>query len=400
MTVYILFNWYQQDYYAPQAVAMQLYVTIAAVVIWQLRASPLPAVRRWSAWRRVPGRPHGRGAGFVYGVEAILIVLLAALVVTHQLTPLVAMAFLAGDALLGVTRQKLLWLAGLLLFSAWFTFGASGYWLGHLDQIFGEIGDITASVSSGVSDRIAGDPVYGRMQYLRIGGTMLLSAIAALGWIRLGKNRFRAPFAVLGVTPFLLVAVQSYGGEVVVRCFLYASPALAALAAFAVVGIARSLNDSTRVPAAVFAVVAVALTLGVAVLGVSNRGLNTSFEYSRPETVRVADELVAQASSASVAYWGQGSTIGLPRAYDIGASCLAERRELAECTAAEDIDYLIVSEQDENLLRYRYGVAPQEVDRQLDLMVRRLGFVSAYDDGEVRVLRRTGARHLHLAVGE
>ncbi|MBR7192515.1 MULTISPECIES: hypothetical protein [Gordonia] len=396
ITIYILFNWYQQDYFAPQALAMQLYVTIVAVLIWQLRVSPLPPVGFWRAWRRVPGRPRGRGPGFSYAVEGVVIVLVAAMVVSHQLTPMVTIAALAGLALVGSTRHKLLWLAGLLLFSAWFTFGASGYWLGHLDQILTEIGDVTASVSSGLSDRITGDPVYGRMQYLRIGGTALLLLVATISWFRLGKSRFRSPLAILSMVPFALVVVQSYGGEVLVRCFLYASPALAALAALAVVGAARRIRGSARMPATVFAIGAVALTLVVAVLGVSNRALNTSFEYSRPATVRVSDELVAQAPSSAIAYWGQGSTIGLPRAYDIGASCIAEQRELAECTAAEDIDYLLVSEEDEKLLQYRYGISPDEVARQLALMVQRDGFVSAYDDGEVHVLKRLGAPDIDL----
>ncbi|MGW8811645.1 hypothetical protein [Gordonia terrae] len=396
ITIYILFNWYQQDYFAPQAVAMQLYVTIMAVMVWQLQTAPLPSVGSWRTWRRVPGRPAGRGPGFLYGIEAVLLVLLAAMVVTHQLTPMVTIASLAGLAIVGSTRHKLLWLGGLLLFTAWFTFGASGYWLGHLDQILGEIGDVTASVNSGLSDRIAGDPVYSRMQYLRIGGTLLLFGVAVFGWFRLRRSRFRAPLAVFSLVPFLLVVVQSYGGEVVVRCFLYASPALAALAALAMVGLARRLESSARAPITAVAVGTITLTFLIALLGVSNRGLNTSFEQSRPETVRVADELVAQAPASSIAYWGQGTTIGFPRAYDIGASCIADDRELAECTAGEDIDYLIVTEQDERLLHYRYGIAPAEVARQLDLLVVRDGFVSAYDDGQVHVLKRAGARHLDL----
>ncbi|MEY1677489.1 hypothetical protein AB4Z55_25265 [Gordonia sp. ABKF26] len=396
VTIYILFNWYQQDYFAPQAVAMQLYVTIIALLIWELRHSPLPRAGSWCTWRRTPGRPHGRSRGFEYAVEAIVIVLLAAMVVSHQLTPMVTIGALAGLALLGATRHKLLWLGALLVFSAWFTFGASGYWLGHLDQILGEIGDITASINSGVSERITGDPVYGRMQYLRIGGTLLLFVLATIGWFRLGNSRFRAPLAVIALAPFLLVIVQSYGGEVIVRCFLYSSPVLAALGAIIGVGSVTRLGGFARVPAAVLTIGTVALMFGVAVLGVSNRGLNTSFESSRPETVQVADALVAQAPPMSVAYWGQGSIIGLPRAYDIGASCIAEQRELAECTAAQDIDYLIVSAQDVKLLRYRYGVTPDEIARQLDLLVRRNGFASLYDDGEVHVLARAGARHLDL----
>ena len=69
---------------------------------------------------------------------------------------------------------------------------------------------------------------------------------------------------------------------------------------------------------------------------------------------------------------------------------------MAECTAAEDIDYLLVSEEDEKLLQYRYGISPDEVARQLALMVQRDGFVSAYDDGEVHVLKRLGAPDIDL----
>ena len=58
VTIFALFNWYQQDYFAPQAIAMQLYVTVLAVLLWQLRMSPLPAVGMLNAWRRVPGRPR------------------------------------------------------------------------------------------------------------------------------------------------------------------------------------------------------------------------------------------------------------------------------------------------------------------------------------------------------
>ena len=41
-------------------------------------------------------------------------------------------------------------------------------------------------------------------------------------------------------------------------------------------------------------------------------------------------------------------------------------------------------------------LSPDEVARQLALMVQRDGFVSAYDDGEVHVLKRLGAPDIDL----
>ena len=81
-------------------------------------------------------------------------------------------------------------------------------------------------------NRIAGDPVYGRMQLLRIGAGALLFVIAAVGWYRLRRTKFWLIAAALALQPFMLILVQSYGGEVV-TALLYASPVLAPLSAIA-----------------------------------------------------------------------------------------------------------------------------------------------------------------------
>ena len=93
VTVFILFNWYQQDYFAPQAAALILYTSILAVMLWQYRNSAVPALpggrihRMLTAWLRTPGRVTGRSALWTLMVELTLAVLVAAMVISHQLTP-------------------------------------------------------------------------------------------------------------------------------------------------------------------------------------------------------------------------------------------------------------------------------------------------------------------------
>ena len=75
VTVYIMFNWYQQDYFSPQAVALQLYATILAILLWQLRTAHVPALvgsrmkRMCTASLRVPGRVPRRSRRWTDSID-------------------------------------------------------------------------------------------------------------------------------------------------------------------------------------------------------------------------------------------------------------------------------------------------------------------------------------------
>lgn len=390
--VFVVVNWYQQDYFAPQALAMQLYVTIMAVLVWQVHAAGPGPPRRSGRWWTIPNRPPGRDAWWMLAVEGVLVVLIAAMVVSHQLTPLVLIGSLVALSILGATRHKLLWVMALLLFVAWFTFGADAYWRGHLGELLNDLGAIGSSLNAGVSDRVAGDPTYGRMQLLRVAAALLLSGLAVVGWLRLRGTRCAGSAAALAVVPFLLVAVQSYGGEVVIRCFLYATPVLAPLAAVALDVVFRSRSGLAR---AVSAAGAVAVLFTLAAWGVTNRGLNIAFERTTAEEVQVSERLVDQVPG-EVMYWGQGLLLGLPRGHDIGADCLADQRDLAECTAGEDGDYFILTTQDVNYLHYRYRVDPDAALAAVNSLAAHHGFQRIYTGPDVQVLKRQSAPQLRL----
>jgi hypothetical protein len=405
VTIYVVFNWYQQDYFAPQATAMQLFATILAVLLWQWRSlhgSAGGGARLPSASNpliRLPARVPGTDARWNLAMESILVLIIASMVVSHQLTPLVAIAAMAVVAALGMTRYKLLWLVGLLIFTAWFTYGARDYWIGHLPELLSELGSVASSIDSGVSARVSGDPVYGRMQGLRMASLVLLMCLSAAGWLRLLRSRSRFVWvtALLASAPFGLVAVQSYGGEVVIRCFLYASLILAPLSALALQRLFRGgfrVGDSRLIVAAG----AAALT-ALAVLGVTNRGLNTAFEHTTKPELRIASELLAQVDRSRIAYWGQGVLLQLPKVSDLGLDCISAQRDLADCTAEEDADYLIVTVQDFNFLRYRYGVAPEVVDASIEKLIATRTFEMVYRDGIVKILKRPSATPVTIGNG-
>ncbi len=64
-------------------------------------------------------------------IQLALTTIVAAMVVTHQLTPLGFILQLGLLSLLGATRYRALWLVALIGFVGWFSYGAEDFWRGH-----------------------------------------------------------------------------------------------------------------------------------------------------------------------------------------------------------------------------------------------------------------------------
>ncbi|WP_431239164.1 hypothetical protein ACQ86B_05280 [Mycolicibacterium aichiense] len=403
VTMLTLFNWYQQDYFAPQAVAMQFYATLLAVLLWQLRTSAVPALaggritRIATAWRRIPGRVAGREAPWTLAVEAVLVIILAAMVVAHQLTPLAAIGMLVIISAAGLTRYKLLWLAAFLIFIAWFRYGAAAYWQGHLGQVIADIGGVDQNLNSSVSQKITGDPTYRHMQLLRIVSALLLMSMAAVGWLRLRRLPRSRPWlvAALAFAPFVLVVLQSYGGEVAIRAFLYASPVLSPLVALCLLPLMRPRTDRLVVRR-LTAVAAGCVLLLTGLLVTANRGLNISFERTTPHELAIGNELIAKIGDAGLGYWGQGALYGVPRTFDLEDTCFSSAEALADCTARPEVEYFSDSAQDENFIRLSAGVSGATLRRAVQILETEKGYQVVYDSGGVLVLKRPEAPAISL----
>ncbi|MEV5510039.1 lipopolysaccharide biosynthesis protein [Streptomyces orinoci] len=229
--LFALCGWVGQDYFSPQALNYLFYLLFAAVLLVWFRPPRGPR-GRWLPGERHPA-PASRADRTV--LLALLIGLFTASTVSHQLTPFVMLGVLTVLVLARrATCRGLPLLCGVLL-AVWIGFLAEPYWSGHFRELFGGLGSLGGNVSSSVSGRIhGGSRTHKLVLYIRVALAGGMLAFAALGWWR----RRRAGISdrallVLTCVPFLAFGMQSYGGEVALRVFLFALPGACVLAALA-----------------------------------------------------------------------------------------------------------------------------------------------------------------------
>ena len=202
----VVATWVGQDYFAPQAIA----IVLAGAILVLL---PISRAQRSASW--------------------LVVVLFLPLLATHQLTPY---WILAVVCVLVVLRKAPLWVASMLVI------GAVGYLLPRMDVIasYGLFTGFSAenvTVASGL-ETSGGQRLTSLAARVCAGLVWLSAGFAWLGiyrravnhWRSTGKGRLRSMFAGLGshgalavmlFTGFAFVLGQSYGGEVILRVYLY-----------------------------------------------------------------------------------------------------------------------------------------------------------------------------------
>ncbi|CAM5472050.1 hypothetical protein SRIMM317S_05562 [Streptomyces rimosus subsp. rimosus] len=136
-----------------------------------------------------------------------------------------------------LVRRTSLWLP--LLFGVvvvvWIGYLAEPYWSGHFDELFGGLGGIGGNVSSSVAGRIGdGDSVHKLVLYARVALAGGVLALACWGVLQRRAAGFsERSLLVLTFVPFLAFGMQSYGGEMALRVFMFALPGACVLGALA-----------------------------------------------------------------------------------------------------------------------------------------------------------------------
>ncbi|TJZ43607.1 lipopolysaccharide biosynthesis protein [Streptomyces piniterrae] len=225
--LFALCGWVGQDYFSPQGFTYLLYLAFVAIVLVWFRET-------------APAADRGRLALLL----GVLIALFAASVAAHQLTPFVMLGVLAALVLVRRCTLRGLPLLLAVMVASWVGFLAEPYWSGHFDELFGGLGGLGGNVSSSVTDRIGGDGTHQLVLYTRVALAGAVLALACWGVLRRRAAGFtERPLLALTFVPFLALGMQSYGGEMALRVFLFALPGacvLAALALFPRVGGSRT----------------------------------------------------------------------------------------------------------------------------------------------------------------
>ncbi|MFE3452884.1 hypothetical protein ACFXJ8_28550 [Nonomuraea sp. NPDC059194] len=246
--LFILVQWIGQDYFSPQGFTFALYLAFVAILLrWfgkvEARSKPLPAkgpVRRLLA--RLDAMLPGELAytGTFRADKLLMLMLLIALffaaTASHQITPFMMLGVLT--AFLLVKRTSLTWALPFffgLVVLAWISYQTVGFWQGNMEAIFGGIGRLLENLQRGTGDRIAGsDPVHALVLKTRLGICAAVLLLAAAGLVRrLRRGVFDRAALVLLCVPVLAMGLQSYGGEMGLRVYMFMLPGACLLAAYA-----------------------------------------------------------------------------------------------------------------------------------------------------------------------
>ncbi len=247
-SLFVVLNWTGQDYLSPQSIGIVLQLMILIVVERAVRPRTgighrLPIARHLvlpvtRVGRTVSGarlrKTFRTGAVAAEPIEptkvhALLAVVLAAgMVMVHPLSPV----FL-GFALLVMTiyGRPLAWplmVASGAIFLCWFVLTAQPWWStqvrGMLEQITDPLGNLGSSSSGRVlvptDDRLV---ITSTRTRFGLGVIGMIFAFSLSNFIR-PSLRPRLPLAPLAAAAIGVTALQSYGGEMAIRAYLFAVP--------------------------------------------------------------------------------------------------------------------------------------------------------------------------------
>jgi hypothetical protein len=245
--LFLLANWVGQGYYSPQALAFLLSLAVVYVALRhlsgelgrggelvvrlcarivrrpQLRSFP-PLEAPWPAWAAV---------AIVVGLDAVI-------VVSHQLTPYIVIIELAALVVFGPVKRFWLVFAAIGLTVAYLLPN-----LGYVNNNFGLFTSFDPFNNARHSSLYDIAPMQGKKFNAQAGqlltfGLWLSAAIGALALARRGLVRRALPMGILAVAPFAVIFGQNYGGEASLRVMLFTSPWCAALVAWAIASIRRT----------------------------------------------------------------------------------------------------------------------------------------------------------------
>jgi hypothetical protein len=234
---FYLANWVNQDYLSPQAFAFFFYLAVLALVVRIFRpTSNTPDGAGSTIHRRWTGRvlnvmgskeTEQQEQPVATKVASMVIIILAsaATVASHQLTPFALLAGLLAITLLRRTTAKGLALLVAVLCATWFEFMALTYLKGNIKALVDNLGQLGGNLFASTTSRLQGTSGHLFVVRWSLIMTALFWIAASVGvFIRTKRGKWDVTFACLAVAPFSLILIQPYGGEIVLRVYLYALP--------------------------------------------------------------------------------------------------------------------------------------------------------------------------------
>jgi len=223
--IFFISNWVGQDYFSPQALSYFIHLMILGLLLTWFRRERYRSADGDLADNAL--LPSGTGWQRV-GLLAVAIILFAAIVPSHQLTPFATVGSVVALVVFRRTTARGLYLLMMVLLVTWLSFAAVSYLSGHIARLTSDVGNVSGNTTANVSERLTGSPDHLFVIRIRLVMTAGLWGLALLGINRrLGRGHRDVTFALLAVAPFPLLALQGYGGEMLLRVYLFSLPFVA-----------------------------------------------------------------------------------------------------------------------------------------------------------------------------
>src|SRR6266487_1404678 len=254
LSVFFFFvtNWIAQDYFSPQGFNFFLYLVMIAILVkwfkvpvpkkprelgrrWRLLGPLLPLARRFFSWLTAPDTLPNAPASKTQLVilQVCLVAIFGFMVFSHPLTPFLALA--PVTVLVVLRRNNPIWLpvVMILMTAGWLYFMAQPYLAGNINALIGDFTNVGSSVTQNVTGRVTpGDPQHNMISDVRLFMTVLVWGLALIGALmRLRKGYRDVTYVILALAPFPVFLAQSYGGEMLLRIYLFTLPAMCLFAA-------------------------------------------------------------------------------------------------------------------------------------------------------------------------
>jgi hypothetical protein len=409
---FTLMNWIGQDYFSPQGMNMLFMVTIIAILLTWFRRDPVHGSWFAAVMQRVPGFRGGRSLVIdpnassdggprawlsdrqQIGLVAVVGLLFGFGIASHQLTPF---ALVGGVTLLVLTGRLPMWglplMMGVLL-SAWLTFMASTFLEGHLAGLLEDIGRPDQFASSNVAGRLRGSEGHLQVLQARLGFTLLIWIAALIGGLRrLWSGRLDLSLALLAIAPFGLILLQGYGGEMLLRIFLFGLPFMAFFAAAALLPTPKPMSWGLS---AVLLVATVVCCVGFVFTRYGNEraDLVTAYEHAAVQALADATEsgdtvaTVNHQVPANYLEWEQKRVVGLPNSF-LDANWVQFASELANRTQEGHDAYVILTRGNRAYATMFLGLTEEEWDERVEGLVTALDLEPIYENPDASIYRWT-----------
>ncbi len=246
--IFYLFSWIGQDYFSPQAFAYFLYMVTIIIVLKWFRRQPAMAQadtqrgirssKLYKLYSTITNHPIPDDQGVSQtNVRQRLFFILALIMIftviasSHQLTPLMLISALALLVIFQVTNQRFLPILMAAITTIWIIFMAVGFLDGNLYWIVKSIGSLLDNVNGNFINLAIASP---GQQFIAKIDRLLSAAIWILGFVGLYR-RYRAGkwdyiAILLAIAPVPMVLLNSYGGEMIFRVYMFSLPFVAFLA--------------------------------------------------------------------------------------------------------------------------------------------------------------------------